>query len=128
MKTLLTTAAAIVGFAGAAFAADPVAGTWQTQVDDGAYAYVKIAPCGNKICGTISRTFRDGAEFNSDTKGKPIVWDMVSQGGGNYGNGKILQPSTGKVYNSKMSLSGDRLQVSGCVGPICKKQTWARIK
>lgn len=110
-----------------AFAADPVEGIWQTQVDDGAYAHVQIAPCGQTICGTIARTFKAGGEYKSENLGKPIVWDMVPQGGGAYKQGKIWQPSSGKIYNSKMSLEGDHLKVSGCVGPICKGQTWVRI-
>ncbi|WP_412070665.1 DUF2147 domain-containing protein [Pseudooceanicola nanhaiensis] len=124
MKTAL---AALVLTAGGALA-DPVEGMWQTQVDDGAYAIVQIAPCGAEICGTIARTFRSGGEYKSDNLGRKLVWDMVAKGGGAYGNGKIWQPSTDKVYRSKMMLSGDTLAVSGCVGPICKKQTWTRVK
>jgi uncharacterized protein (DUF2147 family) len=26
-----------------------------------------------------------------------------------------------------MALSGNTLKVSGCVGPICRKQTWSRV-
>lgn len=126
MKTVFSAAALVLGLATAA-SADPVLGVWQTQVDDGAYAHVTIAPCGDLICGTISRTFNDSGEYNSANKGKPIVWDMAAQGNGSYKNGKIWQPSTGKEFNSKMKLNGDRLAVSGCVGPICKKQTWARV-
>ena len=33
----------IGGLAAPAMAADPVLGIWQTEVDDGAYAYVKFA-------------------------------------------------------------------------------------
>ena len=127
MKHVMFAAIAVLGLAAPAFA-DPVEGVWQTQVDDGAYAHITIAPCGDKMCGTISRTFNDSGEYNSANKGKPIVWDMVAQGGGDYKNGKIWQPSTGKVYNSKMALSGNTLKVSGCVGPICKGQTWSRVQ
>ena len=127
MKHVMFAAIAALGLAAPAFA-DPVEGVWQTQVDDGAYAHITIAPCGDKMCGTISRTFNDSGEYNSANKGKPIVWDMVAQGGGDYKNGKIWQPSTGKVFNSKMALSGNTLKVSGCVGPICKGQTWSRVQ
>ncbi|UWR23587.1 DUF2147 domain-containing protein [Sulfitobacter sp. S190] len=126
MKRLIAAAAIAVGFAGAAFA-DPAIGTWKTQVDDGNYAYVKMSKCGAALCGTIARTFNSSGEFKSANIGKQLVWDMQSQGGGSYKNGKIWQPSTGKVYKSKMSLSGNALKVSGCVGPICKKQTWSRV-
>lgn len=126
MKTIIAATAALVFSAGAALA-DPVAGTWQTQVDDGAYAYIEMAPCGDKICGVIARTFDSTGETKSANIGKQLVWDMVAKGNGSYSKGKIWQPSKDKIYKSKMSLSGDTLKVSGCVGPICKKQTWARI-
>ncbi|WP_043871843.1 DUF2147 domain-containing protein [Celeribacter indicus] len=127
MKTVALAAVAALGLAHAAHAADPVTGTWQTQVDDGHYAHVRIAPCGDRICGTIAKAFDAGGPIESPNVGKPIVWDMVPQGGGAYRSGKIWQPSTGKVYNSKMQLNGNSLKVSGCVGPICKGQTWSRL-
>lgn len=123
-KSILTTA--LILSAGAALA-DPVEGNWKTQVDDGAYAYVTIAPCGANYCGKISRTFNASGEYKSANLGKNLVWDMKSEGSGKYSGGKIWQPSTGKVFKSKMDLSGNTLKVSGCVGPICKKQTWSRV-
>ena len=125
-KTMIT-AVAFSAVAGIAMA-DPVEGVWQTEVDDGAYAHVTIAPCGAAFCGTITRAYNDSGQYKSANDGKQLVWDMVAKGGGNYGDGKIWQPSTGKTYNSKMALSGNRLKVSGCVGPICKKQTWSRVQ
>ncbi len=126
MRMILTAAVAALAFAGAAWA-DPAEGTWKTQVDDGAYAYVKMSACGAALCGTIARTFNDGGEYKSKNLGKKLVWDMKSVGSGSYKGGKIWQPSTGKTFKSKMSLSGNTLKVSGCVGPICKKQTWSRV-
>lgn len=110
-----------------AFAADAVLGTWKTQVDDGAYAHVDVHMCGAKICGTITRTFNSGGEYQSENIGRQLVWDMSADGGGKYSGGIIWQPSTDKEFKSKMSLSGNVLQVSGCVAFICKKQTWTRI-
>jgi uncharacterized protein (DUF2147 family) len=124
---ILSLAAGLILAAGAALA-DPVEGVWKTEVDDGAYAHVTISPCGPAICGVISRTFNAQGEYNSENKGKQLVWDMQAGGNGNYANGKIWQPSTGKVFKSKMALSGNTLNVSGCVGPFCKKQTWSRVK
>ena len=127
MRMMVAAAVAAFGFAGAAFA-DPAVGTWKTQVDDGAYAHVKVSKCGAALCGTIARTFNDTGEYKSKNIGKRLVWDMQSSGGGAYKNGQIWQPSTGKTFKSKMALSGNTLKVSGCVGPICKKQTWSRVK
>ncbi|UWR27549.1 DUF2147 domain-containing protein [Sulfitobacter sp. S223] len=127
MRMMVAAAVAAFGFAGAAFA-DPAVGTWKTQVDDGAYAHVKVSKCGAALCGTIARTFNDTGEYKSKNIGKRLVWDMQPSGGGAYKNGQIWQPSTGKTFKSKMALSGNTLKVSGCVGPICKKQTWSRVK
>lgn len=129
-KSLLRTAMLAAAFAAGAGAvsADPVEGVWKTQVDDGNYAHIAMSRCGKKICGVIARTFNATGEFKSDNIGKQLVWDMVPQGGGGYKSGKIWQPSTGKIYDSKMALNGATLKVSGCVSIICKKQTWSRVK
>ncbi len=127
MKTIGAFAAGLAMLAGTALA-DEVDGTWQTQVDDGAYAYIEMGACGDKICGVISRTFNSDGEYQSENIGKQLVWDMVAKGNGEYRDGQIWQPSTDNIYRSKMSLDGDILRVSGCVVVICKKQTWARIR
>ena len=125
MKRVYAAALALVTMTGAALA-DPVEGVWKTQVDDGHYAHITMSACGDMICGVISRTFDANGEIKTENLGKQLVWDMKVKGEGAYNKGKIWQPSTGKVFNSKMALSGDTLKVSGCVGPICKKQTWTR--
>ena len=127
MKTMLALAA-LMTLAAFPAMADPVEGVWQTQADDDAYAHVTIAPCGAAFCGTISRTFRDGAEFRSETIGRQIVIDMVAQGDGTY-DGQVWRPSNGKTYTGGIELAGDSMKLAGCVagGLICKKQTWARV-
>lgn len=126
MRVILAAAIAVIGSVGVA-SADPALGTWKTQVDDGAYAYVEMSKCGGNLCGTITRTFNSTGEYKSANRGKKLVWDMTPAGGGAYKSGKVWQPSTGKTYRSKMALAGNTLKVSGCVGPICKKQTWSRV-
>lgn len=129
MKHLVTAALLALGLAGTAQAADPAVGTWQTQVDDGAYAHVNMAPCGGGICGTIARTFNDSGEYQSPNIGKTLVIDMKPDGGGKYA-GKVWRPSNDKIYIGKMTVSGNALSLSGCVagGLICSKQTWQRVK
>lgn len=124
----ITSACMALCVSAAAVAADPLAGTWQTEPDDGAFAHVAIAPCGAAFCGTIARTFKDGAEFASDSIGRTLVIDMMPQGDGNY-RGKVWRPSNDKIYIGKIALSGDRMKLSGCVagGLLCSKQTWARV-
>ncbi|QFT59314.1 hypothetical protein FIU94_10805 [Sulfitobacter sp. THAF37] len=129
MTKLMMASLLAFGLAGAAQAADPAVGTWQTQVDDGAYAHVKMSPCGAAVCGTIARTFNDSGEYKSPNLGKTLVIDMTPEGGGKYA-GKVWRPSNGKIYIGKMTVSGNTLRLSGCVagGLICSKQTWQRVK
>mgnify|MGYP000029449402 FL=1 len=128
MKTLTLGLALALGMAAPALA-DPVIGTWQTEPDDGSFAYIQMQQCGEvAICGTISRTFNSEGEYKSGNIGKKLVWDMEPRGNGKYRDGMIWQPSSDKVFSSKMVLSGDTLKVSGCFGPICKRQTWQRVR
>ena len=127
MKELIL-ASAFLLMAGAA-QADPVEGIWQTQEDDGAFAHVTIAPCGGAFCGEISRTFKDGAEYQSENLGRQIVIDMVANGDGTY-DGKVWRPSNDKIYIGGIELEGDQMKLAGCIagGLICKKQTWTRVQ
>jgi len=132
MKHLLIAALAGLGLASVAMAgtasAEPALGIWQTEVDDGAYAHVEMAPCGAAVCGTIARTFNAQGEYSSPNIGKTLVIDMVPAGGGRY-EGSVWRPSNDKVYIGKMDVSGDTLALRGCVagGLFCSKQTWSRI-
>ncbi len=129
MKRFLATAVVLVASAVAALAADPIEGVWQTEPDDGAFALVTVAPCGAKICGVISRTFRTDGEYKSENIGKNLVFDMVPVGGGRY-QGQVWRPSNGKTYIGKMELQGDQLKLRGCVagGLLCSAQNWIRVQ
>ena len=128
-KFALAAALAVLGTA--AFAADPVEGTWKTKPDDnGNYGHVQIKPCGNAVCGTLVKAFDgSGAQIESPNVGRKIVWDMVAYGDGLYDDGKIYSPDRDKTYNSEMQLSGNSLTVKGCVLGICRDGgTWTRVK
>jgi uncharacterized protein (DUF2147 family) len=128
MKTTLM--ALVLAFAGtAAFAGDAVEGMWKTKADDnGNQGLIKISACGPALCGVLVKSFdKSGAEWASPNIGKQIIWDMMAEGDGNYGGGKIWSPDRDKTYSSKMSLSGDTLAVKGCVIGICRDGgTWTR--
>jgi len=114
-----------------ALAADPVEGLWRTTADDnGNSGQISIVPCGAKFCGTLVKAFGpDGKERPSDNIGKLIIWDMIPQGGGKYGDGGIWSPDRDKTYASKMTLTGDTLAVKGCVLFICRDGgEWHRVK
>ncbi|WP_138468364.1 DUF2147 domain-containing protein [Poseidonocella sp. HB161398] len=109
--------------------ADPAEGLWKTEPGrDGTFGHVSIAACGAALCGTLKEAFNaDGSHRDSGAVGKPIVWDMRPEGGGQYDHGRIWDPQRDKTFRSKMVLEGDRLDVSGCVGPFCVAQTWQRL-
>lgn len=120
MRKFLTIAAILVANTAAA---DPVAGLWKTAPqDDGSYGFVTVAPCGDKICGTLVKGVNAAGEVatSGGNIGKRIVWDMVAKGDGRYGDGKIWAPDRDKTYNSEMILEGDALRVRGCVFGICR--------
>ncbi|WP_136635445.1 DUF2147 domain-containing protein [Pseudooceanicola onchidii] len=125
-KALLTLATLMLGATTAL--ADPVEGTWKTQVDDGAYAHVQIAPCGPAFCGTIVKTFNSSGEYKSPNLGKQLVRGMTPAGSGKY-EGKVWRPSNNKIYVGKLELNGNALTMKGCVagGLICSGQTWSRL-
>lgn len=115
--------------AGAAWAADPVFGMWQTQPDKGVYYHVEMQAYGAKICGVFRQKFENGAKVGSDVIGKNAMFDMVATADGAY-EGKAWKPSNGKTYNGSGKLNGNSLKIGGCVlgGLICSKQTWKRLK
>lgn len=125
-----TLAIALVFGAGVAMAADPVEGVWKTTPDDnGHFGHIQIQPCGAKLCGTLIKAFDgSGTQIQSDNVGRNIIWDMQALGGGKYGKGKVWAPDRDKTYNSKMTLSGSNLAISGCVLGICRDGgKWARV-
>ena len=128
MKRFFFTLIAAVGLATVA-SADPIEGLWQTEVDDGAYAHVTIAPCGGNYCGTISRTFNTDGEYQSPNLGKQIVRNMAAKGGGEY-EGQVWRPSNDKVYLGKIALNGNQMSLRGCVagGLFCARQNWVKIR
>lgn len=127
MKKFIIAAAFIMGATVAN--ADPIEGVWQTEPDEGKFAHVTIAPCGGAFCGTISRTFEGENEVQSANTGKQIVIDMQPSGSGSY-EGKVWRPANNKIYNGKISLSGNQMKLSGCVagGLLCKSQSWVKVQ
>jgi len=129
MRSLFLASAAVALLAGAV-KADPVYGVWRTQLtDSGGYGHVTMSACGALVCGDVTGGFdREGRPTDSPHIGKRIIWDMTPNGDGAYGGGRILDPERGQIYRSKMTVAGNRLTVSGCVGPICRRQVWQRVR
>ena len=121
--------AVFVAIAGAgSTAADPAAGLWQTGVDRGTVAYVRIAPCGEAMCEKIERSFNTEGEYQSPHIGKNILRNMVFGTSGEY-VGRLWRPASGKQYYAKMTVSDASLTLHGCIagGFILGSQAWARV-
>ena len=123
--------------AGTAFASTSPVGVWFTEDKQGK---VRIAPCGDKLCGVIisgrsrdgkpASEARDEANPNPALRNRPILGlqilrDFKPVGPGRWGGGKIYDPNTGRTYDSKLSVSASGvLKVEGCISVICQGQTW----
>lgn len=122
---------AILAALGAPAYADNIYGTWRTIADDnGNSGHIKVGPCGSKICGVLVNSFdKNGKAFKSENQGRKLIYDMQNKGGGNYGGGKVYSPDRDKTYSGKLVLSGNSLNVKGCVLGVCRSGgTWARVK
>lgn len=114
--------------------AGTLSGVYQTEPGDtGGVLHVEMAACaddGALTCGTILRAYNaDGKQDNAyEHLGKPIVWAMADRGSSKWGKGKIWAPDRDKVYDSKMSFSGNVLQVKGCIAFICRTQNWVVVQ
>lgn len=108
--------------------AEGVYGVWKTESNrDGAYLHVEIGDCGDKLCGTITKTVNSE---NQEIVGRKIIEEMNADGPNKWDDGTIWKPDTDEVYDSEMTLEGQVLKVSGCVlaGMVCKSQDWTRVE
>ena len=106
--------------AGAAQAGD-ASGTWLRENGE---SKVKIAPCGEALCGFVVWV-KDPK--HQDNVGKRVFYDMAPSGDDKW-KGKAFNPEDGKTYTGTMTLSGNRLTTAGCVlgGLICRSVSWNR--
>ncbi|VAW03707.1 FIG00027233: possible membrane protein [hydrothermal vent metagenome] len=128
MKKFAISAMALVFSAGMTMA-DPLEGLWRTAGDDnGDSGLIKVAPCGNQLCGTLIKAYdANGAEIESDNIGRNIISETVARGGGSY-TGKVYSPDRDKTYKSKLQMTGDTLKVRGCIAFICRDGgTWQKV-
>ena len=118
--TLATAALLAIGPAPAA--ADP-SGTWLRE--NGA-ARVRMAKCGDAICGTIT-WLKDPANTKSKV-GQRVFFDMKPNGV-NAWAGKAFNPEDGQTYSGKITLSGSSMTTAGCVasGWICRSVSWSKV-
>ena len=101
--------------------AQEVTGTW---LRDSGASKVRLAKCGDAVCGTIS-WLKDSS--GPAKLGQRIFYDMKPSGAGKW-SGSAFNPEDGKTYSGTMTLSGDTLTTAGCVmgGLICRSVKWSR--
>lgn len=107
-------------------------GQWVTSSGVGV---VTIQDCEDQTpCGTLTWVLQgDGQvdEYNPDPamRVRPLIGIIMLSGykpkKDYWVSGTIYDPSTGRSYRSKLKLiDNGRLEVKGCLGPICKTQIW----
>ncbi|MBD5400500.1 DUF2147 domain-containing protein [bacterium] len=85
--------------------------------------------------GKITETIANPVKVADKVKGTPhyagldIIWDMEWDADDNrYEDGKIMDPTSGKVYSSVMWMdTPGELNVRGKIGPIGRTQHWRAI-
>lgn len=121
----------------------PVIGKWKTIDDETgkAKSIVEIYERSGKIYGKIIDILDAEKKKNlcvdcpGDDKNKPVLGLVIIKGlvqdGSEYNSGKILDPTTGKVYKCFLALEGNsKLKVRGYIGISLfgRTQTWTRVK
>ena len=111
MRHLMLAVAATL-IAGASFAAEPIEGSWKTASGETAV----IGACGGAYCVTLKTGKHAGKQIGK-----------LSGSNGSY-TGQITDPANDKTYSGSGTVSGNSLQMKGCVLKVlCKSQTWTRI-
>ncbi len=120
---------ALVLLAGGAAQAEPIVGTWLTGPDNkDQVAHMQITRCGDAFCGTVLRAFDEaGQQVTTPNVGKRVIWDVTAQGNGVY-QGKVLLPLYKTTVDGAFQVAGNQLVLKGCMGPICRSQSWTRLR
>jgi uncharacterized protein (DUF2147 family) len=120
-----------------------VIGKWKTIDDETgkAKSIVEIYEKSGKIYGKIidiidvEKKKSLCTNCSGDEKNKPVIGLVIIKGlkkdGKEYNSGKILDPTSGKLYKCFLALDGnDKLNVRGYIGVALfgRTQTWNRVK
>lgn len=123
--------------------AQSVVGKWKTFDDETkeAKSIVEITERDGKIYGKVIEILNPAKKnikcqnCSGADKDKPVlgleILKGLSKDGKEYSDGKILDPSNGKLYKCTVSLDGnDKLKVRGYVGisAFGRTQVWTRVK
>ncbi len=134
---------AVMGVAPAA-SGQPSAGATGTWLDESGRAGITIAPCGEKLCGSISwlkapldasgKPKHDIHNENAALRDRPLcgltmLGNFTEDGPNAWSGGFIYDPEKGETYKSTMHLQPDNtLRVRGYIGiPLLgRSEIWTR--
>ncbi|MGV3579447.1 DUF2147 domain-containing protein [Brevundimonas sp.] len=118
--------------------ADPT-GLWQTPTNGG---QVRIARCGQALCGTLVtsdhiRTDPGALDENNSNRALrtrtlrnlPMLTGFTG-GPTEWRGGSVYNPADGRTYRGTITLTNaNTLNLRGCVvAPLCRTQTWTRVR
>lgn len=142
MKKIFLTLSILLFFIGNAMAQE-VLGKWKTIDDETgkARSIVEIYKENGKIYGKVIEildakkkeatcTKCEGTDKGKKIEGLVIMKDL-EEDGSEYGDGTIMDPTSGKIYNCYIELEDDnKLKVRGYIGfsLIGRTQYWLRSK
>ncbi len=88
-------------------------------------AYVRIAPCGAKICATNTWIRIPGT---GEAVGDRLIMDL-SPRTGNVLAGTAYDPQRGMTYTVTVTVEPSGLTTRGCIlfGLLCRSVTWSRV-
>lgn len=118
---------------------DAVVGRWKTETRNG---IVEIARCGNSLCGKLQSSdgiaanpaLKDVNNKDAALRGRALKGLQLLGGfsfkNGVWDGGTIYNAEDGKTYKARITpVDANTLTLRGCVFvPLCKNQTWTRVR
>lgn len=122
---------------GSAASATPAGFTGNWSTGDG--SVVKVAPCGGDVCLTLVKVTptapvtTDAQNPDAHLRSRPLCglrigFGFKSEGENAASGGHLYDPKSGRTYNGKLELKGDRLHLRGYVGVALfgRSEVWTR--
>ena len=103
-----------------------LSGLWRTERHG---ALVQVVDCGDGTpCGWLVGV---DATVARPLVGLPILWGFAVRpevGREDWRAGRVYNPDDGKTFPARLKmLHSAGLQVTGCLGPLCRSETWTRV-
>jgi uncharacterized protein (DUF2147 family) len=125
--------------AAAAASPDAAIGRWRTETRNG---IVEVERCGGSICGKLvssdglrtNPNLLDSHNKDASLRGRKLMGLQIlggfTRGESAWTGGTIYNGDDGGTYRATVTpTDADHLRVKGCIiWPLCKSQTWTRIR